>query len=57
MIIDNSKPVSAAAISQRIDELAREYEGRAPGENRRQEIADEISALTLMLQQLQKNSP
>jgi hypothetical protein len=55
--MEKLKPASAAEISRRIEELAREYEGRLPGEPRRQEIADEISALTLKLQLLQKRRP
>lgn len=52
--MEKLKSASAAEISRRIEELAREYQGRLPGEPRRQEIADEISALALKLQLLQK---
>lgn len=37
-------------INQRIDDLAREYDGILPGEPRRAEIAIEISQLRLQLQ-------
>ena len=44
----------AAEISRRMDELAREYQSTPPGDPRRQEIADEISTLSLRLQVLNK---
>jgi hypothetical protein len=48
---------SAAEISRRIEELAHEYQGTLRGGPRREEIANEISALSLKLQQLQKKTP
>jgi hypothetical protein len=45
---------TAAEISRRMDDLAREYQSKPRGHPRRQQIADEISALSLKLQALHK---
>jgi hypothetical protein len=49
-----SNDATAAEISRRMDELAREYQSKPRGHPRRQQIADEISALSLKLQALHK---
>lgn len=53
-VMGKSNEETAAEISRRMDELAREYQSKPPGDPRRQQIADEISALSLKLQALHK---
>ena len=53
--MEKTKAEIVTEISQRIEELAREYQNSLPGELRREEIADEISALSFKLQMLQKS--
>jgi hypothetical protein len=54
--MEKSRAENTREINQRINELAREYDGTLPGEPRREEIATEISQLQLRLQDLQKGS-
>jgi hypothetical protein len=49
------EPATAGEITQRIEALGREYERTLPCDPRCQELADEISALRLKLQLIQKN--
>lgn len=44
-------------ITDRMDQLAREYDRTLPDEPRRQELADELSALALMLDTIEAEEP
>ena len=45
------------AITDRMDLLAREYDKTLPDNPRRQELADELSALALMLDTIEAEEP